>query len=119
MEIGIEPATYRLLLERQQLSKITAGGIYLLEEALKQEEAAINIGKIVAMGESAGQYFREKYGAAWDFKVGDMVLYKRHHGLLVKDPLSGKRFILLNDEHVEAKFKEGAVKEGVFINELD
>lgn len=112
--VNIEPATYRVLVKKQQLEKKTEAGIVLPEDVVEAEEAAINIGKIVALGESAGVYFYKTYGAEWPFQLGDMVLYRRHHGFKLKDPVSGESYVLLNDEHIEAKYLAD-IKESVSI----
>ena len=103
-DIFIEPTTFRLLLVRQTVDEVTQGGILLPKDVVKSEQEAVNIGKIVALGESCGEYFRRTYDAKWPLAVGDFILYRRHHGLVIEDPVTKKEYVLLNDEHVEAKY---------------
>lgn len=105
----ISPNGHYVLIEAEDitetdevLKKAKEAGIYIQEDELKREQAATTIGKLVAIGPQAWLAFED--GTPWA-KVGDKVFYPRHTGNLLKDPDTGKEYVLMSDERVIATYK--------------
>ena len=113
-----EPKFGRVLIERE-IKKQTAGGILLPDSAIKRNAACV--GKIVALGETAG--FTESYyqgdGGEWNskitqtMKVGDKVIFGRHSGAWVDATYSEKghdnddgSLFICQDQDILAVIKE-------------
>ena len=65
--------------------------------------AAVQKGKVLALGPDA--YRGSRFSGPW-CKVGDVVLYARYGGMLVEDPKTLEKLVLLNDEDVKGVFKD-------------
>lgn len=69
-----------------------------LEKRALRENASMDKGVVVAIGETA---FRD-YGIECPIKVGDYITYAKFGGKDVTDPESGKVYVVINDEDVVA-----------------
>jgi co-chaperonin GroES (HSP10) len=95
----------RLEEKDETFKRAGAAGIIIpnLDERAR-EQAAIDTGIVVAVGETA---FRD-FGAT-PVKVGDYIVYAKYGGKAIVDPFTNEKYVALNDEDVIALFtKEGA-----------
>lgn len=101
---SIKPLGYRVLVKPEQGllggkvnslgERVSKHGIVLPEMEAKREEAAQVYGTIVAIGALA---WKDKGdGEAW-CQVGDYVSYAKYGGMLMNDPVTKERFIVLQD----------------------
>lgn len=98
MKLGFKPAGYRLVVRPDNIEEISAGGIYLNVDE-KLENAAQTKGTLVAIGDQAWKDVVD--GELWA-NVGDRIMYARYAGKNIEDPLTGERYIVLNDQDVIA-----------------
>ena len=96
----LKPLGHRLLVEPENLEEKTGTGIIIKWD--DREKKAVQIGKILAIGETA---WKEFGGDAWA-EVGDRVYFARYSGAWLTDPEDNKEYLLLNDEDVVAKVGE-------------
>lgn len=108
----IVPILHRILVKQDKLEekdetykRATASGIVIpnLDER-SREQAAIDTGVVVSMGETAFQDF----GAKNPLVIGDYVVFAKHAGKLIVDPETDEKFVALNDEDVIAKLVKEA-----------
>jgi len=64
----------------------------------EREQAAVDSGTVVSIGETA---FRE-FGSSNPIKVGDTIVYARYAGKVIVDPADDVKYVALNDEDVVA-----------------
>ena len=104
----IVPILHRVLVKQDKLEEkdetyraATRSGIVIphLDEKTR-EQAAIDTGTIVAIGDTAFQDF----GAKSPIVVGDYVVFAKHAGKVLVDPETEEKFVALNDEDIIAKF---------------
>lgn len=81
------------------LRRAKALGLHI--ELDKREQAAVETGVVVAIGETA---FRD-YGAEGILSTGDKVYFAKYAGKQVTD-VDGSKLLMLNDEDVVAIIKE-------------
>lgn len=93
----LKPLGHRLLVEPENLEEKTGTGIIIKWD--DREKKAVQIGKILAIGETA---WKEFGGDAWA-EVGDRVYFARYSGAWLTDPEDNKEYLLLNDEDIIAK----------------
>lgn len=75
----------------------------------RREEVASDVGTVVQVGSTAWAAF-DKYlkngqsNPDWQpwCNEGDMILFARYSGKIVEDPVTKERFMLINDEDVQA-----------------
>jgi co-chaperonin GroES (HSP10) len=89
------PAGYRILLEMEEVSEATMGGIILPQQVIDKDEAAKEWGKVVAVGNCC--YYDQP--THW-VGVGDVVGIVKYNGTVMEDPDSKKRYRLINDKDV-------------------
>lgn len=82
----------------ETIRRARALGIHV--ELDKREKAAVEVGIVIAIGDTA---FKD-YNTEVIPKVGDKVYYAKYSGKHVKD--NGEEFLILNDEDVVAIIKE-------------
>ncbi|MEX0617257.1 MAG: co-chaperone GroES [Candidatus Woykebacteria bacterium] len=92
-KVNIKPLSGYALIEPREAEEVTASGIVLPDTA--QEKPAQ--GKVLAVGASTYDHGRE---IKPEFKVGDLVLYKKWGGDEIKT--EGKEFKLVKFEDVMA-----------------
>jgi co-chaperonin GroES (HSP10) len=103
--MAIKPILHRILVlpdkleERDEMFKrAKAAGIEIAKEESEREQAAIDTGKVVAMGPTAFQDFN----AVNPLTVDDTVVYARYGGKAIVDPDTKVKYVALNDEDVIA-----------------
>lgn len=108
--MAIVPVLHRILVRPDKVeekdSKLKAArraGIVLIEEEYSREQAAVDTGEVLAIGETA---FRD-FNTTSPIAVGDHIVYARHAGKLVEDPDTEEKLVILNDEDVVAILKKG------------
>lgn len=108
----IVPILHRILVKQDKLEekddtfkRARAAGLEIpnLDERVR-EQAAIDTGTVVAIGETA---FRD-FGSDSPIAVGDSIVFAKHAGKIIIDPVTDEKFVALNDEDVIAKFTQGA-----------
>lgn len=103
----IIPLGHRILIKPQTLEDVDDAykaakkvGIIINEDHQKLQQAAVDKGVVVSLGETA---FKDFGGNPW-CAVGDLVAYARYGGKTIKDVETGIDYLILNDEDVIAKF---------------
>lgn len=104
--IGIDPRGYRLMVRVREVEKQTEGGLILVEETLKKEEAVEMRGVVIAMGPDCYHDKPSVYCA-----VGDDIIFAKYAGLKYTGA-DGNEYRILNDEDVVAVLNSQLVKEG-------
>jgi co-chaperonin GroES (HSP10) len=92
---GINPVGWRILIEPQEVKKVSKGGILLTTEtSAEREQMGNTTGIVVAMGD---QCFNDQ-DTKWCV-VGDKVIFAKYAGLLYlgKD---GKQYRMINDKDI-------------------
>lgn len=117
MTTSIRPAGHHLLVRPVEVERETKSGIILSVEGSmveKLEKAGRMLGEVVAIGPQAWLAhaagladYVHTYGAGGESlkpwaEVGDMILYSKHAGKFVFDPISGEELYLIHDEDVLA-----------------
>lgn len=100
--MNIIPCGHRVVVEILDLTEIDevyksakALGIDLsASQDIQREQQSVDKGVIRAIGQTA---FRDFGGDAW-CKVGDTVAFAKYSGKTVKDLVTGKSYLVLNDE---------------------
>lgn len=105
-EVHIVPAGHRVLVKPDDVEKTSKGGIIITIDD-KYEKASQETGTVVKIGFQAWKAFcneqladgTTKWGEPW-CKEGDKVIYVRHAGKRVKDPVTEIEYVLLNDADI-------------------
>lgn len=107
--MSIIPLGHRLLVKPEDLkevdpllAKAKELGIHIESDELKRDQAAVDKGTVVAIGDTAFKDFGE---TPW-CSVGDLVAFTRYGGKTLKDPEDNVEYIILNDEDVIAKYSK-------------
>ena len=95
------PTGWRIVVD-PEYSKMTDWGLEIIQPD-RTGIAATTKGKVVAMGEAC--YKDNRYHGVW-CKVGDVVLYARHGGVIIEDPETKKKYVVLNDEDVIGRYND-------------
>lgn len=103
----LRPCGHKLIIQQDALEETYGESqIVIVRENEKLERAAVQTGRIVAMGPDCWKAFRqidengtERNGLPWA-KIGDHVMYAKYGGAFITDPGSGVEYILLNDEDI-------------------
>ena len=104
--IGIDPRGFRVLIRPMEIETKTAGGLILVDETLKKDEAANIRGLCVAVGPDCFSDKKSVYCAP-----GDYVLFAKYSGLLYTGA-DGLQYRIINDEDVVAVLNPRCVEEG-------
>lgn len=96
-----DPGLWRILVVSAQPRQMSKGGIALAGQTIEAEESLNYLGQIIAIGPLAGH--SEKYklpdgSSAWDYKVGELILFSRHAGQ--KCDFKGIKLLFLNDDEI-------------------
>ena len=95
-ELHIKPRGYRILVKADEVETVSAGGIQLVLDQ-KLERAAQMRGELVAIGEYAWDNYKTPWG-----EVGDYILFSKHAGKIIEDPVTGEDYVIMNDEDLIA-----------------
>lgn len=103
----IIPILHRILVKQDKLEEkdehfksARSAGIVIPDlDGRTREQAAIDTGVVVRVGETA---FRD-FGTTSPIAVGDSVVFARHAGKTIVDPETEEKFVALNDEDIIAK----------------
>lgn len=116
--MAIKPVLHRILVKPDAIEDKDPAfksardtGIIIHRDERTREQAAVDSGTVLDIGETAfSAFMNEKPGASFPVKVGDTIVYARYAGKTVKDPDDNKDYVLLNDEDVVAivTTKQGA-----------
>lgn len=113
----IQPLTFRLLVQPENISYKSKGGIYLgTETQMKKEKNAVFTGKVLEKGPAAGKYFESEYDCEWPVEVGDYIYFKSYHGHFFKLPDNPDvEYIILNDEDVMGILNPEYIEEDKYV----
>lgn len=93
----MRPAGYRILIKPDPVEEKTEGGIFLPETTREKDQFRQSISTVVSVGEFAYQ----DYPANW-VKEGDRVVTKEYPGVIIKDPVTGEDYRVINDTDILA-----------------
>lgn len=104
--MAIKPVLHRIIVKQDVLedkdphfAKAKAAGIITDFRERDREQAAIDTGTVLAIGETAFLDFKV---SSVPIKVGDTVVYARYAGKVITDPEDNQKYVALNDEDVVA-----------------
>ena len=92
----LKPVLHRIILKLDEVDEVTAGGIIIAKELIKKERKAVELGTVVAIGETA---FKDYGGSDTTLSVGDRVIIAQYSGKAVKDT-DGSELVVVNDEDI-------------------
>tara|TARA_R110000868_G_scaffold292874_2_gene553387 strand:- start:283 stop:612 length:330 start_codon:yes stop_codon:yes gene_type:complete len=98
---------YRLLVKAKEIERVSGGGIIISVEGTNQdrlEQTGNQIGTVVGVGHTCWK------GSVDDTpwcEVGDDILYSKHAGRFVFDPVTDEKFLTINDDDVIAVIQKG------------
>lgn len=106
----IKPLIYRVLVKAEKFEEFSEDvkrarsiGLEIPElEDHKRQQASVDRGTIVAIGETA---FRD-HNIECPIKIGDVVNYARFAGKIIVDPETKEEFVALNDDDLICIVKE-------------
>lgn len=109
---SIRPAGHHVVVKPLEVVNETPSGIIVTvkgSQLEKLEKAGRMIGEIMAVGPQCWKAHAAALGEGWDAEVtadwalkGEMVLYSKHAGKFVFDPISGAEYYIIHDEDVLA-----------------
>ena len=88
---------YRILVTPDALEKVSEGGIVLVHEDERREQAALQTGTVVGVGNTA--WMTEATSDPWA-ALNDHILFSKHSGRLVVDPTDDTEYLIMNDTDV-------------------
>lgn len=92
----ITPILHRVLLKLDPVEEVTSSGIVLPKEVTSKERKAIEIGTVVAIGDTA---FKAFDGNEDTIKVGQRVVIARYSGKEIVDA-DEQEYVVVNDEDI-------------------
>ena len=105
--MAIVPLGHRLLVKPEKIEDIDPAfaaarraGLIIESDERKREQAAVDRGVVISMGDTV---FIDFGGKPW-CQVGDKIAYTRYGGKLIKDPDDNQEYIILNDEDVICRY---------------
>lgn len=107
----IIPLGHRILVKQASLDEVDettkkarSMGLVIPESQDKvRQEAAIDVGTVISIGETA---FKD-FGGSWGVVPGDTVYFAKYSGKIITDPQTEEKFVVLNDEDLCAKVQNG------------
>lgn len=109
----IKTRGYRLLVKPDPIVTKTETGIELPVDE-KLEKTGVQYGIVVDVGDISWEAYRQvddngvqKSGKPWA-QIGDYVLYARHAGRVVFDPMDMEEYVVMNDDDIIATIHEGS-----------
>lgn len=111
--MAIKPVLHRILVKPDDimekdvhLRKAKQLGLIVHQKEQDREQAAVDEGIVIAIGETAFLDFKV---SEVPIQVGDKIVYARYAGKVIVDPADEVKYVALNDEDVIAIVtKEGA-----------
>lgn len=104
--MAIKPILHRILVKPddimdkdKHLRKAKELGLMIHQDEQNREQAAVDEGTVVSIGETAFLDFKVE---AVPIKVGDKIVYARYAGKAIVDPADETKYVALNDEDVIA-----------------
>lgn len=105
---------HRVLIKADPIEKKSKGGIVIVQDE-KLERTGVQRGIVVDVGPDCWKAYRqidpdtrdEVNGIPWA-AVGDYVLFSRHAGRFVEDPMDGNAlYLVMNDEDILGIIRDG------------
>lgn len=97
---GINPTEYRVLVRPESAETVSKGGIIIPDTTKDREQYAVTKGTLIAVSPVAFSYAEWPEEALLP-KIGDMVLYEKYAGNLVKGR-DGVDYRVINDKDIHA-----------------
>ena len=94
---------YRILVIPDELEQVSKGGIVYAFTDERVEKAALQTGRVAGIGNTCWQ--GEAFSAPW-CHVGDRILFSKHAGRFVIDPLDDAEYLIMNDTDVLCVIEE-------------
>ena len=88
---------YRILVIADELDKVSEGGIVYVHFDKRAEQAALQTGVVVGIGNTA--WLTEVSTEPW-CEVGSHILFSKHSGRFVIDPTDDAEYLIMNDTDV-------------------
>lgn len=114
--MAIKPVLHRILVKPddimekdKHLRKAKELGLIVHRDEQDREQAAVDEGVVIAIGETAFLDFKVE---DVPIKVGDKIVYARYAGKAIVDPDDEVKYIALNDEDVIAVVTEKEPQDG-------
>ncbi len=105
----VKPEEVKKQFEKQvpELLKNSGFQIALPADQEKREEVATSVGRVVEVGSTCWLAYDNNL-PAWEpwCKVGDLITYARYAGKIQEDPITGEKFMLINDVDVHCVVEE-------------
>ena len=98
MKLGLIPKGNRLLVKQVQLEEKTESGIIIKRDNGLAEQADMNWGEVVAVGEACWDQWDT---GAWA-EVGDTIYFAKHAGKKIMDFLHNEEYVIMCDVDVLA-----------------
>ena len=95
---GIHPVEFKVLVEQQEVEKVSDGGILLTNETTEKEQWKVSVCKVLALGSRA--FFDCPQDKP---EVGDWILMREYSGFRVQGK-DGGEYHLINDKDVMAGY---------------
>ena len=92
----LTPVLHRIILKLDSTEEVTASGIVIPQDLIKKERKAVEVGTVVAIGETA---FKDYGGGDATIKLGQRVIIAKYSGKEIKDA-DGSEFVVVNDEDI-------------------
>lgn len=102
LEDAPSPGLWRVLLRPRPPKTRSTGGIMIPTQAQDAESHLQHVGQIVSIGPIAGQ--SPKFEGAWDYKVGDWIVYGRYVGQRMTH--RDIRLLIVDDDQIQARLAD-------------
>lgn len=98
-KVNLTPAGWRILIDPDYKDRVDLGDGRFIQivEPERLGIAGVTKGQVVAMGPDC--YRGNRFTNPW-CKLGDVVLYAKHGGVIIVEPDTKKKFVILNDEDI-------------------
>jgi len=104
----MKPAGWKILIKPIVVEQTTKGGIILQDDTIRNDQRAVVIGEVLAVGVDA---YKESNNP-W-VKVGDKVIFAQYSGMTVSDPEDlekpeedRRKYVLCNDTDILGTYEE-------------
>jgi len=104
------PTGWRVLIKKYTAKSVTAGGIALPDEIVKNQDYVGNVGEIIAMGPSVFKNDKFEGEPPW-CEVGDTIFFNPHAGIDIKVRQNDAvvTYRVINDDEVIASIGDPSV----------
>lgn len=99
-----KPTGWAIMVKPEYTKEVDFGGGKLFEivQTDRQGIAAVQTGEVLAVGPDA--YKGDRFTSGPWCKVGDRVIYAKYGGMILEDPETKAKVVLLNDEDIKGVY---------------